>query len=88
MMKRHRFDAMVFDCTVGDMDDWRLFEHNTIPMLRMMIKEIRHRDMVKENGVLIASHLARTLHGTQEQTQESLKPLDMLVAYDGMKISF
>ena len=43
MMKRHRFDAMVFDCTVGDMDDWRLFEHNTIPMLRMMIKEIRHR---------------------------------------------
>ena len=44
--------------------------------------------MVKENGTLIASHLARTLHGTQEQTQEILKPLDMLVAYDGMKISF
>ena len=42
-MLTHKFDLMVFDCTVGDSDDWRLFEHNTIPMLRKMIAEIKER---------------------------------------------
>lgn len=87
-MKKHKFDAMVFDCTVGDMDDWRIFEHNTIPMLRFMIKEIKAQNMVKDTGVLIASHLARTLHKPHEETAELLGELGMLTAYDGMKAEF
>lgn len=83
-MLEYKFDAMVFDCTVGDSDDWRLFEHNTIPMLRTMLKEIRAKELVKEGGKLIASHLARTLHKGHEETVEILKELDMETAYDGM----
>ena len=85
-MKKHRFDLMVFDCTVGDSDDWRLFEHNTIPMLRKITDEIRRLGMIKNEGKLVASHLARTLHLDHEATAEILKELSMLTAYDGLSI--
>ena len=85
-MKKHRFDLMVFDCTVGDSDDWRLFEHNTIPMLRKITDEILRLKMLKEGGKLVASHLARTLHLDHEATAEILKELSMLTAYDGLRL--
>ncbi len=87
-MKKHKFDVMVFDATVGDRDDWRIFEHNTIPMLRFMMREIKEQNMLKEGGYLVASHLARTLHESHEKTADILKELDMLTAFDGMKIEF
>lgn len=87
-MLEYKFDVMVFDCTVGDSDDWRLFEHNTIPMLRTMLKEVREKEMIKEGGKAIASHLARTLHVSHEETAKILEKLDMLTAFDGMKIEF
>lgn len=88
MMKKYKFDLMIFDCTVGDSDDWRIFEHNTIPMLRMMVREIKAREMVSDGGVMIASHLARTLHKPHEETAEILKQLGLDTALDGMKINF
>lgn len=87
-MKKHIFNVMVFDCTVGDIDDWRIFEHNTIPMLRFMIKEIRNNNLVSSDGKLIASHIARTLHNSHEETESVLKEMDMLTAYDGYKLLF
>lgn len=86
-MNNYRFDLMIFDCTVGDSDDWRLFEHNTIPMLRKMTKEIRAKKMLKEEGRMIATHLARTLHGTHEETDSILQKIKMSAAYDGMKVT-
>lgn len=87
-MKKHKFSIMVFDCTVGDKSDWRLFEHNTIPMLRMIIEGVKSADIVAENGVLVASHLARTLHGSHEETKEILQKIGVAIAYDGMNIQF
>lgn len=87
-MKKHKFDVMVFDCTVGDFHDWRIFEHNTVPMLREMIKEIKNQNMLSEGGKLIASHFARTLHGTHWETQKILEKTGAAAAYDGLKIEF
>lgn len=88
VMKQYRFDAMVLDCTVGDSDDWRLFEHNTVPMLRTMTKGIREAGLAKDGAQLIASHMARTLHGTHEETAAILAEFGMIAAYDGMKVEF
>lgn len=87
-MKKHKFDVMVLDCTVGDSNDWRLCEHNTVPMLRMLVEGIHMENMIAENGVIVASHLARTLHKPHEETKEILKKAGMLTAYDGMKLVF
>lgn len=87
-MLKHKFDLMIFDCTVGDSDDWRLFEHNTIPMLRKMISEIQDKNLLQNGGKMIASHMARTLHNSHEDTSKCLKELNMLAAYDGMEVHF
>ena len=87
-MKKHKFDIMVLDCTVGDSNDWRLCEHNTIPMLRMLVEGINMENMVAEKGVIVASHLARTLHKPHEETKDILQKAGMLTAYDGMKLVF
>ena len=49
-LKKKKFDAFVFDCTVGDKDDWRIFEHNTIPMIRKMVEEINAKEMTVLKG--------------------------------------
>lgn len=88
VMKKHRFDLMVMDCTVGERDDWRLFEHNTIPMLRMITTGIRAENMLAENGIIVASHLAKTLHEAHEKTAQILNEIGVVTAYDGRKIVF
>lgn len=87
-MKQHKFDLAVLDCTVGDFHDWRVFEHNTIPMLREMVQEMNNVEMMNENGKIIATHLARTLHEPHEVTAEILKKFGMETAYDGLKVLF
>ena len=88
VMKQHRFDVMVFDCTVGDRDDWRIFEHNNIPMLREQMKEITAQNLLAESGIAVASHFARTLHKSHEETADILKEFKMTAAYDGMRLEF
>ena len=85
-MKSHKFDVAILDATVGDFDDWRLFEHNTVPMLRKMVAEMQRLGMIAEDGKLVASHLARTLHPSHEECVRIFGELGMLVAYDGMEI--
>ena len=85
-MLKHKYDLMVFDCTAGDKDDWRLFEHNTIPMLRKMIVEIKAKELLNEGGRMIATHMARTLHKSHEDTAAILKEMEMIAAYDGLKV--
>ena len=87
-MCRHRYDIMVLDCTVGDKADWRLFEHNTIPMLRIMAEGIMEKGLLKEGGRIYASHLARTLHASYAVTEELLSDFGVLLAYDGLTIIF
>lgn len=85
-MLKYKYDMIVLDCTVGDQDDWRLFEHNTIPMIRTMTKEILQKNLLTENGVVVASHFARTLHKSHEETAQILKEINVLSAYDGLKL--
>jgi len=87
-MLKHTFDISVLDCTVGDSHDWRIFEHNTIPMLRVMTKEMREQNMIAPNGKIIASHLARTLHLPHEETEKILAEFGMKTAFDGIEIEF
>lgn len=87
-LRQHQFSVMVLDCTVGDRSDLRIFEHNSIPTLRMMVQQLRECKIVEKDGVIVASHFSRSLHGTREQTEAALRTADVRAAYDGMTLRF
>ena len=88
-MRDKKYDVMVLDATVGDYDgDYRMGEHNSIPMIRMMEKSFHTFGIAGENTKIVLDHLARTLHPTFDEVCASVAKDGYLVAYDGMKLSF
>ncbi len=86
-MKNKQLDAAVLDCTVGDyVGDFRLGEHNSIPMLRLMLPSMLNVKMISENTKIILSHLAPSLHKSHSETEKIAGDLGATVAYDGMRI--
>ncbi len=82
-----KMDAMVIECTIGDVKgDYRIFEHTSIPMLEIMLETIRAKGNCGENARIYVSHMARTLHGTHKELEERLAPLGVIPAYDGMTV--
>lgn len=87
-MRNQLYDVMIMDATVGDYDgDFRMGEHNSIPMLRMMKKSFVTWGAMDEKTVFVADHLARTLHPKHEETEEILRQDAIIAAYDGMRLS-
>ncbi len=86
-MRQRRYDCMILDATVGDyVGDFRLGEHNSIPMIRLMEASFKTENVIAQDGKLVLSHLARTLHKPHEETVELLKSDGYIVAYDGMEL--
>lgn len=78
--------AAVFDATIGDGfdGDYRIFGHNSIDMIRFMLKTLRKTGRISEDTPVFLTHMARTLHGTQLEIEKKLeKPL--IACYDGME---
>lgn len=84
-MRDQKYNMMILDATVGDyVGDFRLAEHNSIPMLRLMIPSFKTWSVADEHTVIVLDHLARTLHKSYEETCELVKEDGFVVAYDGM----
>ena len=79
-------DAAVIDCTTGDMMDFRFAEHNSIPMLRLMIPQMRQLHMLRADAVVVADHIAVTLHVPHDQLEAQLRPDNILAAHDGLTL--
>ncbi len=82
------YDAMIFELTIGEAsDDYRIFGHTNVEMLKIMLRTIRHRDKT-HNAVnfgckFFTTHHARTLHPDQATLAAMLAPLNVTPAYDG-----
>ncbi len=81
-------NAMVLECTCGTTapHDWRIFEHNTLEMLDLMLTTFRKYGYFAEDVRFYASHLARTLHEDHEATAATLAAMGVTMAYDGLAI--
>ena len=87
-MRDQRYDAMILDATVGDYDgDFRMGEHNSIPMIRMMHRSFETWNVTKPETKMILSHLARTLHVSHADTCRRVEKDGYLVAFDGMELT-
>lgn len=86
-MRKREFDLMVLDCTVGDyVGDMRLGEHNSIPMIRLMLPSFKTTKITTEKTVIYLSHIAPSLHKSHVDTVKIAEEMGCLVAYDGLTI--
>ena len=80
-------DMLVLDCTCGDYEgEWRIGEHNSIPMIRLMLPSFRKVKIIDEDTKIYLTHLAPSLHKPHDETVEIAKPMGALVAYDGLEV--
>lgn len=88
-MKDRHYDLMLMDATVGDYEgDYRMAEHNSLPMIRMMEKSLRTFGVVDDNTKIVLDHMARTLHTSHEELEIIAAKDGYIPAYDGMELDF
>ena len=86
-LKNTKLDFLVLDCTCGDYEgDYRIGEHNSLPMIRLMLPSLKKWGAITEKTQVYASHLAPSLHKSHEETVEILQKDGVYVAYDGLSL--
>lgn len=84
-MKNAGLALAVLDATCGDYEgDFRIAEHNTIPMIRMMLPSLKTVGIINDSTQIYLSHLAPSLHKPHDETEEIVRPMGVKVAYDGL----
>ncbi|MBQ8508558.1 MAG: MBL fold metallo-hydrolase [Clostridia bacterium] len=78
----------VVDATCGDYEgDFRMADHNSIPMIRLMLPSMRTIGAINDDTQVYLSHIAPSLHKSHDETVEIVKPSGLHVAYDGLVLS-
>ena len=86
-LKNANLDFLVLDCTCGDyLGDYRIGEHNSIPMIRLMLPSLKKWGVITEKTQVYVSHLAPSLHKSHDETVEILQKDGVCVAYDGLRV--
>ena len=86
-LKKKNIDVYIVDATCGDYEgDYRVGEHNSIPMIRLMLPSLKTNGIINDNTKVILTHIAPSLHKPHDETQEIVKADGMIVAYDGMTV--
>ena len=87
-LRNRKVDLFVVDATVGDYEgDFRMAEHNSIPMIRLMLPSLKTAGIIDDHTETYLTHLAPSLHKPHAETAEIVKADGMKVAYDGLTLS-
>lgn len=87
-LRDKRLDLFVVDATVGDYEgDFRMAEHNSIPMIRLMLPSLKTAGIIDEHTAVYLTHIAPSLHKPHAETVNIVAKDGMQVAYDGLSIS-
>lgn len=86
-LKNAKLSLLVLDGTCGDYEgEWRMAEHNSIPMIRLMLPSLKNWGMIDESTQIYISHLAPSLHLPHDETSVLMAKEGVKVAYDGLKL--
>ena len=86
-LKKARLDMAIFDCTCGNYaGDFRAGEHNSIPMLGLLMPSLKTIRAIDDETRLYITHLAPGLHESHEETERIVAEIGMKVAYDGLEL--
>ena len=85
-LREEKLDVIIWDATNGDTQgDWRIFEHNSVDMIRTMMQTLRREGVVNPGVRVLLTHMARTLCAPHGEMARSLEPEGLIPAYDGMR---
>ncbi len=83
------YDRIVMDGTLGEVTgDYRIFEHNSLPMLRLMADSFRAAGCVAEGGRIYLTHLSRDAHDSPLVMDQKLAADNFYVAKDNLEDVF
>jgi len=86
-MKNAGLALCILDGTCGDKEgEFRIAEHNTIPMIRLMLPSMKTVGIINDETCVMMSHIAPSLHKPHDEIVKAMEDVGVLVAYDGMKI--
>lgn len=86
-LKNAQLDLLVLDCTCGDYEgDYRIGEHNTIPMIRLMLPSLKRWGAIAQNTQVYVTHIAPSLHKPHDEIAEDFQKDGVGVAYDGLTL--
>ena len=86
-LKDADLDLLVLDCTCGDYDgDYRMAEHNSVPMIRLMLPSLKNWGTISDKTEIYISHLAPSLHKSHAETVGIMAKMGVKVAYDGLTV--
>ena len=86
-LKGAKLDLLVLDCTVGSrIGDYRMAEHNSIPMIKLMIPSLKTWGVINEETKVYISHIATSLHDSYKETVKIMGEVGVGVAYDGLNV--
>lgn len=84
-LQSRRLTTIVWDATNGETaGDWRVFEHNSVDMIRLMLQTLRQQGVVDAGTQLFLTHMARTLCVPHHEMAARLGPEGLTVAHDGL----
>jgi hypothetical protein len=83
-LRTRRLDLIIWELTCGDQDDWRIFDHCNLAMLKTMTRSFRKCGLLKPETQMFCSHLARTLCPDHHIFAPYLSEQGYILAWDGM----
>ncbi len=84
-LRDSNLDALILDATMGECEgDYRVGEHNSIPMIRYMLPSLKTNKIIDDNTRIFLSHIAPSLHKPHSKTVEIARGFGAEVAYDGL----
>ncbi len=88
IIREQPVNTAVLELTCGETapDDWRIFEHNTLDMLTLMLRMFRKYERFAPDVKFYVTHMARTLHTDHDTLKNTLAQLEVTPAYDGLCI--
>ena len=87
-LKNANLSVAVLDCTTGDyVGDFRMGEHNSIPMLRLMLPSMKTWGILSDESRVYFSHIAPSLHRPHAETEEIVRTFGASLAYDGLRVT-
>lgn len=85
-LKKIGLDVLILDATCGEaVGEYRIAEHNTLPMIRLLLPSLKKVGIIRDDTKIILTHLAPSLHKPHDVIQKSVDDDKITVAYDGLK---